>query len=750
TNTYGRLAVNTNATAGWGDTSTNASSASVHYIGKFLDKHLIADVSGGWYGSPFKNVDKTIDGVSQFNTPFISWRSSQRLQNFDPSVAAACPSIAGNPIPAAGAPVGCYVQNYGTGGYGFISDLKQNRYAGNASLTALFNGWGQHQLKLGAQIDYSTYEDSRFYSGGVAWRGYGRATFIQGPGATTANSVNAFYMYRGFGTVLNPLTPGTLYPGSNWQGAPGNLGGIDPTQPAVRVASSNTWSNGYYLQDSWTIANVLTLNFGVRWDTQQMRSPSAEAEFPTTQTLSITDMVAPRVQAVWDFTGNGRGKVQGNWGRYYESIPLDAALRGFGAEQQITGAYRLSSCSNTDPKGQVLSGTSNSSGNPASACKDVYGVAAGQGPGPNTVTLGANSGLGLAPGFNYTSAGGAPLAPDLKGQYTEQFGGGIEYEIIQDLSIGVDYIGRRIGRIIEDMSSNDGVSYFIANPTVSNSWTQQNGPYAGTTLNAKQAAGTDINQGTTYAVNWPAPKRSYDGFTVKMNKLFSRGWLAQVSYTYSVLQGNFPGLFRTENLQLDPNVTSEYDLVSLLGNKMGPLAGNRSNVIKAYGSYTTDLSPTVLVSGGVAFTALEGIPVSVLGGHPIYGAGESYILSRGFAGNLPWTLNLDLQGSITWAISGPYSLRFSLDLFNVANSTTIQGVDANYTFDLITPIQGATCTNKNSITQKDSGAALLANCPDLPYARTPDNLRVARNLNYGQPTAYQNPIRARFGVQLSF
>ena len=54
--------------------------------------------------------------------------------------------------------------------------------------------------------------------------------------------------------------------------------------------------------------------------------------------LNITDQWAPRVQAIWDFTGNGRGKIQGNWGMYYEAIPLDMALRAFGAEQQIRGA----------------------------------------------------------------------------------------------------------------------------------------------------------------------------------------------------------------------------------------------------------------------------------------------------------------------------------------------------------------------------------------------------------------------------
>ena len=59
--------------------------------------------------------------------------------------------------------------------------------------------------------------------------------------------------------------------------------------------------------------------------------------------LSIQDMWGPRVQAIWDFTGQGKGKVAGSWGRFYESIPLDMANRSFGTEIQAQGAWQLSS-----------------------------------------------------------------------------------------------------------------------------------------------------------------------------------------------------------------------------------------------------------------------------------------------------------------------------------------------------------------------------------------------------------------------
>jgi hypothetical protein len=358
--------------------------------------------------------------------------------------------------------------------------------------------------------------------------------------------------------------------------------------------------------------------------------------------------------------------------------------------------------------------------------------------------------------FGLTSTFYSPIAPDLKGAYTTQFGGGVQYEVLQDLTVGVDYLGRRLGDVIEDMSSDDGTNYFIANPAKSASWTPTAGPYAGITFNPNNAAGLSFTTGNIYSVAWPAPTRSYDAVSITVNKLFSKKWLAQASYTWSSLRGNFPGLFRGENGQLDPNITSEYDLVALLGNKSGPLNGNKTNQIKLAGSYNATLSPDVTLSPSINFQAFSGIPVSATAAQAIYGNGESYLLPRGVVGNLDWTIQLDAGAKLLWALSGPYTLQFSLDIFNLLNMQTTQWVDMNYTFDFATPMQSAQCGNKTSASSKDPLTALNAACPDLPYARTLEDRRISPNLNFGRPAAntgiaaYQAPISARFGVALSF
>jgi hypothetical protein len=739
----GRGNVNGTAPATTFQSHWNTTNVVLGYGGKFIDKHLLLEANLGWYESPFIPDATTVNGVDQATTPRIGWQTLQPLQNFDPAVSALCPYPSRQA--GIGFSPGCYVQGYATGGGGFWEQSTTRRLAGTFSATGLFDLGGQHMLKGGVQIDYAEYSGTQGIYGGSAYQAWGR---FLGPGvAGTGGSFNAFQM-----TAYGRVDPASVLPQagppvySNWcsslvDGQCVNPGGKDPSQFATNSVLTHNWSNGYYLQDSWTIANVLTLGFGIRLDTQVMTNASPDNP-PWTPQLDIQDSWAPRVQAIWDFTGQGRGKVQGNWGRYYESVPLTMAFTSLATSPVVDGSYQMSTCS-----AAMIPGPS-SQGNPAVSCPNVYGLPAGSGPGPNTRDLGPSPLTGS--GFSVSSPYFAPVAPGIQGQYTDQFGGGVQYEFLQDLSVGVDYLGRRQGTVIEDMSSDDGASYFIANPGVSQPWTPTEGPYAGTVFNPRNAASLDLASGIVYAAAFATPARSYDAVTASVNKLFSKRWLAQASYTWSSLRGNYSGLIRTDSGQFLPNQLTEYDLVSMMGNRTGPLGGNRTNQVKAAGSYLFTLSEEVSLTPGFQLSAISGAPTNTWGAHPVYGASDGFLLPRGMAGDLPWVVSLDLSGKVTWAISGPYTLGFTLSIFNILNSQVATNVDQRYTFDFVSPMQGAQCSAKDSISQKDPAVALLASCPDLAYARTIDGLRVTQNLNYGRPTAFQTPVSARFGVALSF
>ena len=59
-------------------------------------------------------------------------------------------------------------------------------------------------------------------------------------------------------------------------------------------------------------------------------------------------------------------------------------------------------------------------------------------------------------------------------------------------------------------------------------------------------------------------RRYYRALEFTATKRFTNNYQFIASYVYSSLIGNYEGLFRNDNGQSDPNITSLFDLVSLL------------------------------------------------------------------------------------------------------------------------------------------------------------------------------------------
>ena len=69
----------------------------------------------------------------------------------------------------------------------------------------------------------------------------------------------------------------------------------------------------------------------------------------------------------------------------------------------------------------------------------------------------------------------------------------------------------------------------------------------------------------------PPERLGKEAIELTFNKRFSNNYQFIASYVFSSLIGNYEGLFRNDNGQSDPNITSLFDLVSLL--LVGVLAG---------------------------------------------------------------------------------------------------------------------------------------------------------------------------------
>jgi hypothetical protein len=690
-----------------------------HYAGKFLDKKLVVEVDGGWHGQNIANLNNPYQDA----TPLVTWNdpnSYYGLTAFEAVGGAGCTDL-----------FHCPVRGYTTGGAGFTNDSKISRLAGRGAVSYLFSAAGSHNAKIGIDLEHNEYNQSKKYSGGYATTA--RAPFID-------SASGQFRATRGYGFLTNG-TPTS------------NLADVHPTGTLQSDSYSNSFN--YFLQDSWQVQDTgLTINAGVRLETQYIANKLQDIDY-----LKTEPAWGPRLQAIWDFTGTGRGKVSANWGTFYWAIPLDMGDRSFGLEREINWRAPFNPCypqlpqtaaNRYFPGGQVYGQfdpttlVNQANGLPACPTLDSFSATNPGGPGPR---------------FTQTGQGTTPVMPGLKASSVDQFGGQIEYEVISDLSVGFEYAGRRIGYVVEDMSPDFDVTgaYFIANPGRDVTWVYNGVTYSGVDTNM-----TDPVTGRSVPVKFPKPERSYDGFTFKATKNLSKNWLAQASYTYSVLRGNYGGPYMNDYSgaagvagqgQLDPGITAAYDLPSLVYNTKGYLPGDYPHRVKLFGSYTWNVSPGFNVTGGVGYTGQSGRPNTALGGHELYGSGLAYITQQGFAGRTPFTHALDLKGGLSWLFSAPYEVRFTVDVFNILNQQAILLYDQNYTFDTVQIIQKPGCKG-DFVGTSDPVGAIQAACPDMKYLRTPDGRLIGVNPNWGKATpsiyAFQTPIQIRFGLALAF
>jgi hypothetical protein len=408
------------------------------------------------------------------------------------------------------------------------------------------------------------------------------------------------------------------------------------------IAKTSTWVESFYVQDDWRMSKNFQLNLGVRWDLQQANGN----EGSYLKLNDLFDTLQPRVGFSWDPRGNGKMKIFANYARYVETpLPLDINVRAGSNDTQTDKNFNV----------QTLNGPLTAS------------VATGFG----TRNLGAES---------------TPIDDNLKPQTVNETTAGGEFEVWKNTVFGFRGIYRAQGSVIEDGSFDDGDHYFLFNPGES----LPPGP-GGLLGNTEFKACSDPSIGC-----FGRARRYYRGLEFTLNKRFSDNFSYQLSYVYSSLIGNYEGLFRNDNGQSDPNITSLFDLVSLLANTYGRLPNDRPHQFKFNGSYQTPFR--LVVSGN--FYVQSGIPFNALIPHPVYGNNEGFLNPRGTTiiandapggissgvNRTPTTWNLDLGFYYPIKFSESKELRFTADWFNVTN--TQRAVTLDQTFSINSGVSG--------------------------------------------------------------
>jgi hypothetical protein len=394
------------------------------------------------------------------------------------------------------------------------------------------------------------------------------------------------------------------------------------------VATHTRYWN-WFAQDSWSINPFVTVKAGIRWERQFL-----EGGGPGHGNVTLTNNWAPRVGASWDFMHDGKSKAYGFWGRYFEKIPNDAAVRSLSVEKMLNIYY-------VDPTFSV---------NPL----DWYSVF------QDINNFYAASEYGFEPTQWETGA---------KSMYQDEFVAGVEREIKQGFNVSGRFIYRTLGRVIEDFQLSRLSDIYCG--------------FEGTDPNCVPADYGSFMVGNVSSQfpGMPDPQRIYKAFELVANKRLRNNWQMMASWRISRLTGNYEGLFNNDNGQSDPNITSKFDFPYVNDRifwgptgDQGVLPIDQTHIIRLFGSYALKYGMNI----GLGLNAQSGIPISMLGYVYDYGANERLLEPRGSQGRTKWVVTVDAHADYTFKITEGQQITAIFDIFNIPNLQTATNLDMAY------------------------------------------------------------------------
>lgn len=618
-------------------------------------------------------------------------------------------------------------QSYATGGPGALGHDREERRMARLAVTERGHLAGSHELKLGLDFEQDLKQVTRAYSGGALLQNsVGSQIDVTrwvelGPVGSTDPRFDHVCTTSGDATsdpsggsrqFACAYVPGTV-------GSPGTL------------ISGETINWAAFLRDSWRLRSNLTFNAGVRYEEQRLRyaanlrgtvDPLTGNRYGT-DAMNLRGNLAPRLGLIWDPTKVGASKVFASWGRFFESIPMDINDRSFGGEVSYVQSFA---------------------------------TGAGAPCGPNDPAIGGPNGTGCLTSSQPASqqrllgSSGVLIAPGIKAQYMDEVLLGAEYQLAADTKIGITFQNRRLGRVIEDVSTDGAQTYIIANPgewSASEEHALEDRIARLGDQDPTQKARLQHELALFRGIRvFDKPERTYSAVELTLARQLSRGLFVQASYTYSQTVGNYPGSVSYDNGQIDPNISSQYDLIELLANRRGKLPQDRPHSVKLDGYYTWLLGGRDHLTLGSRIRMISGIPHNALGAHYLYGADESFLLPRGTLGRGELEHGVDIHLSYGRSLAHGRAIELFVDVFNVYNNQATFDIDSTYA-----PQYRPDGGGQNNVNPISGGEYA-----DLVWAKTIDNRGVetsvptARNPNFGHTSSRYAPSSARLGFRLTF
>ena len=567
---------------------------------------------------------------------------------------------------------------------------------------------------------------------------------------------------------------------------------------------ASNYNHGLFVQDAWTIGRGLTLNLGIRADKEYL--PAYQAyEGLTAYPINFkwSDKIAPRVGAAYDVFKNGKMKVFGSYGVYYDMMKLNLAISSFGGQYWNNCAYAINT-------------------NDLSAINFAYN-AAGRACSGLDPTAGANFSGTQDPNLtfieNQNNRTPEYVVPNLKPYRQHDSAFGVDYQLKKGLALEARWDRRRLDRAIEDASFFNPVfgeaPYLIVNPGFAPNNTFNGYALEAYTLNDKlygcatpgscptgptaplestllPCVGTGCLQTSVYCpgpattqVCPPPPKavRSYDGVEIRLTATGSSRFSGMVSYTYSSLRGNYSGLTSTDisdsssifgGGRASPNNSRYFDepWFSYTANgtlENGRLATDRPNVFKGYGYFkmpwhwkgnSTNIGLFQYLYQGSPLTSYLDVGgyYSGAGGQiDQYPVGRYWVDATQTGGSgpitvgpvtnrrTPWYIQSDLQLQHEVKVGESKRVAFEFTAPNVLNQHSVTAyvsqIDSGQLTSFLSP---------NGLSIGNAGAFYAAAMHPYNWTADLNSSGVILNSNYGKPLYYQLPRTIRLAVRYTF
>jgi hypothetical protein len=474
---------------------------------------------------------------------------------------------------------------------------EDTRLAFQADATWFVNAGGRHALKAGVQYNRFGERIDSGNNGNVVWLGWDRS--VEGQRGR----------YGYYQVLTNEIDPerGSLYYGD---------------------VHSNNWA--LFVQDAWTLGDRLTLNLGLRAEHEQVPSYSTDPAVPGTAIeFSFADKLAPRLGFAWDPQGDGRLKVYGSWGLFYDTMKLWLPWGAFGGFHQVWYGFGLDTAE--------WPALVDAPGCPPDCPGDrIYG--------PLDFSRLLND-----PENNQ-------IDPDLQAYRLQEATAGVEYAVTPTLSVAARYIHKQLDWAVEDIGDLDADQnpiYAIGNPGF-----------------GRATVAHVFEDGTT--VDYPRARRDYDAVEVSADKRYAEEWSLRLSYLWSRLRGNYSGLVDGDfNGLISPNLSFAFDHRIMMFNEAGtpidgPLPTDRPHQLKMQLVCDFPFGTTVGLNGYLA----SGTPVSRSANFiPPHNFPVLY-RNRESDGRTPTFSQLDLYLQQEFGLGGSKKLQILANILNVFDQGT--------------------------------------------------------------------------------